>query len=89
MSQLEGTVIDAVSHHPLAGVAVTATSPVLGAPGTVGTDAQGSYTIPGLPPGTCTLQFEKDGYRPCTRGGIPLRAIPVRVDVELLPTPAG
>jgi hypothetical protein len=60
---LTGTVTDQ-SGLVLPGVVVTATSPsMLGIRDTV-TDANGVYSIPGLPPGQYTVRFELQGMRP-------------------------
>ena len=55
---------------PVADVVVTATSPALQGEQVVVTDASGLYRVPQLPPGTYTLRFEKETYRPYTRTGI-------------------
>jgi hypothetical protein len=61
-----GTVVDQQG-GVLPGVTVTVTSPALqGARDTV-TDANGVYSLPGLPPGRYTVQFELDGMATVTR----------------------
>ncbi|MCP3103043.1 von Willebrand factor type A domain-containing protein [Myxococcus sp. K15C18031901] len=85
-STFVGTVINAVSRHPVPDVVITATSPNLEGEQTVVTDAQGNYRIPRLPPGVYTLRFEKEQYKPYGRSDIQLRLNRTRrVDVELIP----
>lgn len=55
---IAGTVTDAASGQPLAGVEVEATSSEAGATGSAVTGEDGSYTISGLPEGAYTVQFE-------------------------------
>ncbi|WP_163867533.1 mucoidy inhibitor MuiA family protein [Myxococcus eversor] len=87
---LHGTVIDAQSRMLVPDVVVTATSPVLGEESVAVTDARGDYRFTRLPPGTYTLRFEKEMFKPYARGDIrlgPGRAL--RVAVELLPESLG
>jgi hypothetical protein len=44
------------------GVTVTATSPALQGPRSVVTDANGSFTVPNLPPGRYSISFELTGF---------------------------
>jgi hypothetical protein len=89
-SVFEGTVIDSLTKQPLANVTVTASSSALTRDQVAVTDAMGVYQVPGLPPGTYELSFTADGFRPFSRGGIPLHLHQtVRVDAELLPAPIG
>jgi hypothetical protein len=54
------------------------------------TDRTGLYRVPQLPPGTYTLRFEKEAYRPLRRSDIDVVADQVlRLNVELLPEIAG
>lgn len=53
-----GTVTDAESKRPVAGVVVIATSPQLQGTRTVVTDAQGNYRLDQLPVGRYSLRFE-------------------------------
>src|SRR5215813_11219445 len=69
-SVLTGNVIDAQTRAPVADVVVTATSPGLQGEQVVVTDATGLYRIPQLPPGTYSLRFEKETYRPYIKAGI-------------------
>jgi Ca-activated chloride channel homolog len=86
-SFLVGTVSDASSKQPAAGVVVTATSPSLQGEQVVVTDASGYFRIPALPSGEYTLRFEKEGLQPYSRSGIQLRAgYTLRINVEMLPT---
>jgi len=90
MSALEGTVIDAKTRKPLAGVSVTATDTLPQSGTTVHTDAAGNYHLGTLEPGIYTLQFAMDGYDPYTRDGIELQMNrTIRVNGELLPTSVG
>ena len=56
------------------GRSVTATSPSLQGEQVVVTDSTGLYRVPQLPPGTYTLRFEKESYRPFARAGIEVAA---------------
>lgn len=58
----------------LPGVAVTATSAALIQPATAVTDAEGSYRLINLPPGTYTIAAELAGFAPYRREGVLLRA---------------
>ena len=85
-SVIIGTVINTEDKKPAADVVVTATSPNLQGEQTVVTDAQGNYRIPQLPPGTYTLRFEKESFKPFARPEIQLLLNrTIRVNVELLP----
>ena len=89
-SVLTGTVLDASTKVPVADVVVTATSPSLVGEQVVVTDSSGSYRVPQLPPGTYSLRFEKETYRPYSRAGIDVPADrTLRLNVELLPETAG
>jgi len=70
---LQGKVLDAVTKAPLADVVVTATSPALQGEQILVTDASGYFRVPNLPPGEYTLRFDRDNYKPDSRGGITLR----------------
>ncbi|HZX40453.1 MAG TPA: TonB-dependent receptor, partial [Myxococcaceae bacterium] len=85
-SVLTGNVVDTSSKAPVPDVVVTATSPNLQGEQVVVTDSTGLYRIPQLPPGTYTLRFEKETYRPFTRAGIEVAADrTLRLNVEILP----
>lgn len=85
-SVVQGRVTDASNGNPVADVVVMATSPALLGEQIVVTDATGQYRLPNLPPGDYTLSFQKETYRPATRGGIALRsAVTIRVDMQVLP----
>ena len=89
-SVLTGNVVDSGTKAPVADVVVTATSPSLQGEQVVITDATGLYRVPQLPPGTYTLRFEKESYRPFSRSGIEVAADrTLRLNVELLPEVAG
>ena len=61
VANLYGKVIDAETGYPLSGVKVTIDGL------TDYTDASGNYGFTGLPPGSYTLTFEKDGYETLVR----------------------
>src|SRR4029077_14634350 len=66
--QVSGTVTDGVTHAPVAGAKVTATSPS----GTYSatTDAKGGYALVGVAPDTYTITFAKQGYALATVSGV-------------------
>ena len=83
---LTGNVVDAQSHNAVPDVVVTATSPALQGEQVAVTDSSGLYRIPQLPPGIYTLRFEKEQFKPYSRGAIELDADrTLRLNVELLP----
>ena len=85
-SVLTGNIVDSSSSAPVADVVVTATSPSLQGEQVVVSDASGLYRLPQLPPGSYTLRFEKETYKPFTRTGIEVTADrTLRLNVELLP----
>ena len=57
---LTGTIQDQTG-LPLPGVAVTVSAPVLQGQRTTISDVNGTYNLPGLPPGVYTVAFEMDG----------------------------
>jgi carboxypeptidase family protein/TonB-dependent receptor-like protein len=82
--------VDTSTRAPVGDVVVTATSPSLQGEQVVVTDASGLYRVPQLPPGTYTLRFEKESYRPFSRSGMDVPADrTLRLNVELLPETAG
>jgi len=90
VSVLTGNVVDAATKAPVGDVVVTATSPSMQGEQVVVTDGTGLYRIPQLPPGTYTLRFEKETFRPFSRTGIDVAADrTLRLNVELLPETAG
>ncbi|MCC6554937.1 MAG: TonB-dependent receptor [Polyangiaceae bacterium] len=83
---IAGKVSDAATSAPIGDVVVTATAPELQGEQIVVTDGSGSYRIPNLPPGSYTLRFEKETYRPFSRSGITLRsAVTLNVPIKLQP----
>lgn len=60
---ISGRVTDSLSRAPVAGVTVTVVGTRLGAV----TNAEGRYTIAGVPPGAFTLRAVRIGYAPQTR----------------------
>ena len=86
IGSLTGTVVDASTHAPVADVVVTATAPQLQGEQVSVTDSTGTYRISQLPPGSYTLRFEKESYKPYSRSEIGLDADhTLRLNVELLP----
>jgi hypothetical protein len=70
---LLGVVTDA-SEQPLAGVAVTVSSPALiGGPKVAVTDASGSFNFPALPPGIYDAKAELDGFAAQEIAGVQVR----------------
>nr|MDP9107102.1 carboxypeptidase-like regulatory domain-containing protein [Candidatus Eremiobacteraeota bacterium] len=65
---INGNVVDAVSHAPVAGVSVSAVAPA-GSSKTV-TDAKGFFSFPGLPIDTYTISFTIPGYESFAQQGI-------------------
>lgn len=83
---VQGTLTDSSTGKPVADVVVTATSPAMQGEELVVTDGSGNYYLPQLPPGTYTLRFEKESFKPFSRADIAVRADrTLRVNVELLP----
>jgi hypothetical protein len=83
-----GTVKDSETWAPVADVVISVTSPSMQGERNVVTDALGEYRIPGLPPGTYTVRFEKEVFRPYARAGVPLReGYSTRLDASLAPAP--
>ncbi|MCP3104340.1 von Willebrand factor type A domain-containing protein [Myxococcus sp. K15C18031901] len=74
---LTGSVLHALSQQPLAGVKVSAASPVLQGERVTTTDARGLYTLR-LPPGRYALRFEKESFSPVTRTDVEVKAGPRR-----------
>ncbi|HEY6895253.1 MAG TPA: carboxypeptidase regulatory-like domain-containing protein, partial [Rhodanobacteraceae bacterium] len=56
----------------LPGVTVTATSPVLQGQRTAVTDVNGVYILRGLPPGTYTIAFDIQSFKPVTKENVTL-----------------
>ena len=80
------SVLNAETKQPVADVVVTAKSPTMIGEQTVVTDATGAARIPQLTPGNFTIRFEKESFKPLTRGDVVLRLDKtVLVKVELLP----
>lgn len=81
---LSGTVVHAQTRDPLAGVKVSAESPVLTVPRTTVTDAKGKYVLALLPEGLYTLRFEREYCEPVIRTDVRVeagRALTVRVEL--------
>ena len=82
---IAGRVVDAQSQAPLAGVAVTATSPSQVATAT--TDASGQYRFLSLAPDAYTLSFQKAQYDPQSAAGVSIFADQVQtVNIAMNPT---
>ena len=83
---VQGTITDTSTGKAVADVVVTATSPAKQGEELVVTDGAGNYYLSQLPPGTYTLRFEKESFKPFSRADIVVRADrTLRVNVELLP----
>lgn len=80
--QIVGTVTDDQGDG-LPGVLVRATGPRLPGERVVTTDAEGSYRLPSLPPGTYLLQFALQGFQPTERDGVVNLDQTLRIDVRL------
>jgi outer membrane receptor protein involved in Fe transport len=83
---VQGTVTDSSTGKAVTDVVVTATSPAKQGEELVVSDGSGNYYLSQLPPGTYTLRFEKESFKPFSRADIVVRADrTLRVNVELLP----
>jgi len=83
---LTGTVVNIETEKLIPDVVVTATSPALQGEQVVVTDAEGQYRIPELPPGTYTLRFDKEGFKPYSRAELTVGPdLTVQTDAALLP----
>ncbi|QSQ22499.1 TonB-dependent receptor [Pyxidicoccus parkwayensis] len=81
-----GTVKEVETGTPVGDVVVSATSPSLEREQTVVSDMLGKYRIPGLPPGTYTVQFEHEMFRPYSRANVPLKGgHATKLEVSLAP----
>src|SRR5512135_1776591 len=81
-----GTVTDAATGSPIAGVLVTATSPSLQGEQAVLTDDRGHYAITLLPPGRYRIAGHLQGYLPNERSGLALRVdYTLRANLVLAP----
>jgi len=87
---LTGTVVNTETKKPLSDVVVTATSPELQGERVVVTDFEGQYRIPELPPGTYTLRFDKESFKPFWRTELTVGTdVTVQADAALLPDGQG
>jgi hypothetical protein len=69
---LLGTIVDAKSGAPLAGVALSAVSPAQAA--TARSDANGRFALLGLSPDTYVVSVERAGYQTSVRAGVTIAA---------------
>jgi outer membrane receptor protein involved in Fe transport len=67
----------------IADAAVVVTSPALQGERTVVTDVNGVYSLPGLPPGTYTVRFAKEGLSPTERIALVPLGVTASVDAML------
>ena len=67
----------------IADAAVVVTSPALQGERTVVTDVNGVYSLPGLPPGTYTVRFTKEGLSPTERIALVPLGVTASVDAML------
>lgn len=65
---ITGTVVDAQTHAPIAGVRITATAPSQSA--ITLTDAAGHFTFLSLTPDTYTVSGDKDQFTPASQAGV-------------------
>lgn len=81
-----GNVLDASTKKGVSDVVVTVTSTgPLGEESVVVTDANGRFRSNLVPAGECTLRFEREGYKPYARSGVPVTAGRMgQLNVELL-----
>jgi hypothetical protein len=83
---LTGVVTDNATGKPLDGVVVLVKSPNLQDEQITATDSSGFYRVAALPPGTYSIQFDKEGFFPNQRAGIALRSdTTLRVNSALAP----
>ncbi|HZH76909.1 MAG TPA: TonB-dependent receptor, partial [Archangium sp.] len=87
---LTGTVVNTETKQPLSDVFVTATSPELQGERVVVTDFEGQYRIPELPPGTYSLRFDKESFKPFWRTELTVGTdVTVQADATLFPDGQG
>jgi hypothetical protein len=80
-----GTVTDP-SGAAMVGVRVTVTNVDTGARYTGESNAVGIYRVSGLPVGTYSLEYERDGFKKLTRSGLALATAQVaEIDVKMMP----
>jgi carboxypeptidase family protein len=80
-----GTVTDP-SGAAMVGVRVTVTNVDTGTRYTGESNEAGIYRLPGLPVGTYSLEYEKDGFKKLTRSGLALATAQVaEIDVKMMP----
>jgi hypothetical protein len=83
---LTGVVTDNTTGKPLDGVVVLVKSPNLQEEQITATDSSGFYRVAALPPGTYSIQFDKEGFFPNQRAGIGLRSdTTLRINSALAP----
>lgn len=82
---LSGVVVDAVNQTPLAEAVVVARGPALLGEQSAVTDADGSFEMTLLPPGTYELMVKRDGFQTFAPAGLLLKAKKVRVRLLLMP----
>jgi iron complex outermembrane receptor protein len=70
-AKLDGTVLDAQG-SAVANATVTVTNIATGAAKTTHTDANGYYTVDGLPAGVCTVEIEATGFAKLSKTGVTL-----------------
>ncbi len=84
--QIFGTVTDSQG-EPLPGVAITAKGPRLVGSATAVTNAQGSYRLLAIPPGTYNIEYTLTGFQPLVRKDIIVEAeMTVTLDITLNPS---
>jgi len=84
-ASVTGTITDS-SNAVVPGVNVTATNTETGVPTTTVSNGDGIYLVPNLPPGSYTLEFNRDGFQTLKRESIRLISTEAaRVDATLQP----
>src|SRR6185437_10068702 len=82
-ARLSGTITDA-SHATVPGTAVKVVNPATGQSFNASTDAQGFWTIPGVPPGTYTVTATHAGFKAQTVANVTVdAAVPATVNMSL------
>ncbi|HEX8151700.1 MAG TPA: TonB-dependent receptor, partial [Thermoanaerobaculia bacterium] len=74
---------------PAAGVVVTATCDALPQPRTTTTLADGTYWLPALPPGPCSVTFSREGLQTLTRPAYLVAGDLARSDASIQPSEEG
>ncbi|HEX9562482.1 MAG TPA: carboxypeptidase regulatory-like domain-containing protein [Gemmatimonadaceae bacterium] len=82
---ISGVITNASNGAPIAGATVSTVPPTA----TVTTNAQGSYTIPNVPPGTYTVNATSAGFNPNSAPAAVTSSQVATTDIALTPLPGG